>query len=107
MKAFSLFDDRDTALHAKETWFPGEERHLLAVRVLLASQIHKGDSKWLDSYEHEWEAKARKYWAGELTDDPMPEAILHGGPKGMASPSTKHWKRAGNRALITPWPTGS
>ena len=20
----------------------------------------------------------RKYWAGELTDDPMPEAILHG-----------------------------
>ena len=78
MKAFSLFDDRDTALHAKETWFPGEERHLLAVRVLLGSQIHKGDSKWLDSYQHEWEAKVRKYWAGELTDDPMPEAILHG-----------------------------
>ena len=57
---------------------PAKSVIILAVRVLLGSRIHKRDSKWLDSYEHEWEAKARKYWAGELTDDPMPEAILHG-----------------------------
>ena len=78
MKTLFLFDDRDTGLHAKESWFPGEERHLLTIRVLWGSQIHKGDSKWLDSYEHEWEAKARKYWAGEMTDETMPEVILHG-----------------------------
>ena len=78
MKALFLFDDRDMSLQAKDTWFPGEERNLLAVRVLQGSQVHKGDSKWLNSYEHEWKANARKYWAGELTADPAPEVILHG-----------------------------
>ena len=77
-KAFFLFDEQDTALHAKETWFPGEERRILNVRVLCGSMLHRGDSRWLDSFVNEWEENARKYWAGEMTKDPTPEVILHG-----------------------------
>lgn len=78
MKTFFLFDERTTALRVRENWFAGEERHLLKARVLRGSLTHKGDSKWLDSFENDWETNARRYWAGEMTEDPVPEVILHG-----------------------------
>ena len=78
MKALFLFDDLDAAMKANERWFAEEGRRLLKARVLSGAQTHKGDSRWLDSYEHEWESKAMKYWAGKMTDAPVPEVILHG-----------------------------
>ena len=78
LKALFLFDALEATLKAQELWFPKEGRHLLRTRIISGAQTHVGDARWLDSLQKEWEEKARKYWSGEMTDDPMPELILHG-----------------------------
>lgn len=78
MKAFFLFDDRDTVRRAHQLWFPNESRLVLEARVVRSTILHKADARWLDARENEWERSARYYWSSTLTDDPMVECIAHG-----------------------------
>ena len=77
-KALFLFDELNVARLAQKVWFPNETRYLLKSRVVLRSLVHRADTRWLDTYEHQWQSAARKYWAGVMTDDPFPEVIVHG-----------------------------
>ena len=59
MKAFFLFDDLDTVRRAQQLWFPNESRLVLETRVVRSTILHKGDARWLDARETEWERPAR------------------------------------------------
>ena len=77
-KALFLFDCFDNARRAQQQWFPNESRHLLTARVVRTAVLHKADARWLEIPEHEWGLAARRYWSGELTDDPIVEVIIYG-----------------------------
>ena len=77
-KALFLFDELNVARLAQKVWFPNETRYLLKSRVVLPSLVHRADTRWLDTYEHQWQSAARNYWFGVMTDDPFPEVIVHG-----------------------------
>jgi hypothetical protein len=73
-----LFDDLQFAERARDTWFPGEQRHLLEARIIKGSRVHRADAKWLDSTREHWEENARWYWSGDMTADPRPEVLIDG-----------------------------
>ncbi len=77
-KALFLFDESNAALLTQKAWFPNETRLLLESRVVSQSLIHRADTRWLDACEHQWESAARNYCSGVMTDNPMPEVIVHG-----------------------------
>ncbi len=77
-KALFLFDELNAARLAQEVWFPNETRYLLESRVVLPSLVHTADTRWLDTYEHQWESAARNYWSGVMTDNPFAEVVVHG-----------------------------
>jgi hypothetical protein len=78
LHAMFLIDDEAIAFRAMETWFAGQERHLLLARIDRRAKTHRADAKWLDHGRSEWEESASCYWRGEMTADPMPEIIVEG-----------------------------
>jgi hypothetical protein len=59
-------------------WFHGQNRHIIATRILRDSTMFEADANWLECTEKDWEDSARKYWAGEMSDQPFPELLVHG-----------------------------
>ncbi|MCH8203133.1 MAG: hypothetical protein IH996_08510 [Proteobacteria bacterium] len=76
--AVFLFDDRGIATQMLGTWFRNEPRHLLEVRVVQGSKMHRADTKWLDCTNDRWRRNAQRYWAGEMTANPVPEVLVDG-----------------------------
>jgi hypothetical protein len=41
--------------------------------------MHLGDARWLDLFEiRNPEKCALAYWQGEMTEEPLPEVVVHG-----------------------------
>ena len=78
-KTLYLFDSEDTAKTALASWFGREQRTLVQARIVAGSAIHRSDARWLDGTdESAWADRAARYWRGEMTDNPMPEILVHG-----------------------------
>jgi hypothetical protein len=76
--AIFLFDDKDLAERAMRHWFPQERRLMVPARIVQGALIHRGDSRWLDGERGRWRDYAARYWAGEMTSDPLPEVLVDG-----------------------------
>ncbi|MDX0802476.1 hypothetical protein GOD37_26365 [Sinorhizobium medicae] len=77
-KALFLFTSREDADRTGALWFGSERRQLFELLVPTTSLLHIADARHLDATKSRWEDAARKYWSGELTEDPHREAVLHG-----------------------------
>lgn len=78
LNALYLFVSKTDVDLAMSSWWKGEPRIVCSMRVPRISLLHIADTRLLDAFPKDWEESARKYWAGVMTDDPFPEAILHG-----------------------------
>lgn len=79
--AFFVFGTREDADRARKRWFPDTARQLLEIRIPKVTNLHVADTAHLDSLPENWEAAARRYWAGELSEDldaSIPEIIVDG-----------------------------
>lgn len=76
--AMFVVESRAIAEMLASLWFAGEDRHLLAVRVVAGSAVARLDARWLDGEGRDWPHRAASYWRGELTDNPLPEVLVHG-----------------------------
>jgi hypothetical protein len=76
--AFFLFDDKAMAGRSCQTWFPGEDRLLLDARIDVNALIHRGDSRWPNCHQSQWNANAMRYWLGEMSADSLPEIVVDG-----------------------------
>lgn len=76
--ALFVFDDYALVEKAQEDWYKGEERPVYECRLWVASSSLKADARWLDARREDWPDAARKYWAGEMSDDPFPEIVIKG-----------------------------
>ena len=77
--ALFLFDEINLACEANRKWFACS-RDLVRVRLVEGyTVVHKADSRWLDTFENQWESAARNYWKGIMTmDNPFPEIVAEG-----------------------------
>ncbi|WP_338893949.1 hypothetical protein [Sinorhizobium meliloti] len=78
MKTTFLFVSREDVDVAMSTWFKGQDRDVLPVLVPTTSKLHIADTKLLDCAPSDWEGNARRYWTGEMTENPFREAVLEG-----------------------------
>lgn len=79
MKALFLFVSQEDVAYARQHWWGGASRVVFAVLVpQQIAKIHIADSRLLDSARQDWEADARRYWNGDLTEAPFLEAVVHG-----------------------------
>jgi hypothetical protein len=76
--AFFAFDTEDAATHAKNKWYPDEDRLRIEARAAAGAKMHRADSLLLDCQPAQWAANAERYWRGEMTDDPLPEIVFEG-----------------------------
>jgi hypothetical protein len=76
--AFFVVADEAAAEAINHRWFRGDNRHLLATRVIAGSSIFEADASWLDGSATEWEQNARNYWSGKMSANPMREQLIHG-----------------------------
>lgn len=72
------FENESDAEVAQLRWFANEGRLKVAVQATNNARISRADSCWLDCHETDWDAHARRYWAGEMTSDPSIEIIISG-----------------------------
>lgn len=76
--AMFLLPTQAAAEHAASTWFAKEKRVLVEARVTIGSAVHIADARHLDCFDHQWEQRAKAYWAGEMSSDPVPEVLVKG-----------------------------
>jgi hypothetical protein len=76
--AFFVVSDAEAAETINQRWFYGDNRHLLATRVIEGSTVFEADASWLDSTEGQWEESARNYWTGKSSATPIRELLIHG-----------------------------
>jgi hypothetical protein len=76
--AFFLVESESRAKEIADRWFAGEQRNIVKARVIAGSVLFRADARWLDSRRENWEAKARRYWAGDVSELPMWEILAHG-----------------------------
>ncbi len=72
-----LFTTRDTADTCNAEWWSGA-RVILEARIVSAVSAGIFDARQLDAPPDQWEAAARRYWAGKLMTDPRPEVVVCG-----------------------------
>jgi len=72
-----LFTTREIADACNAEWWSGA-RTIHEARIVSAFSVGIFDSRQLDADPEQWEAAARRYWAGELTPNPRPEVVLNG-----------------------------
>lgn len=81
LNALFLFDDEEVASRAANDphWFGDEKRELVRVRIIDGAREFRADARWLDSAgPGQCDERARRYWSGEMTNEPMPEIIICG-----------------------------
>jgi len=78
VRALFLLDSKDIVTRVLREWFGNEGRHVVKSRIVAMSAFHRADAKWLDCLENDWEDHARRYWSGEMSDDPIPEVLVDG-----------------------------
>jgi hypothetical protein len=76
--ALFLFDDEAMVDHARQTWFPGQDRLLLEARIANGARVYRAESRWLDCHQPQWDENAARYWRGEMTANPFPEIVVDG-----------------------------
>lgn len=76
--AFFFLDDIELANQLKETWFKGQEKHVLEAYIRDDSNLHRADSRWLDCIPENWEENALRYWKGDMNENAIPEVLVHG-----------------------------
>jgi hypothetical protein len=76
--ALFLFDDKNMADRARQTWFPNEDRLLVEARLVRGAITHRADSRWLNCQPPQWAENAEHYWHGDMTPDPLPEIVVCG-----------------------------
>jgi hypothetical protein len=76
--AFFVFATNEAACFMRDIWFAGQNRHVIATRVLDGSTVFEADAYWLEGSENDWESNARKYWTGEMSNRPIRELLIHG-----------------------------
>jgi hypothetical protein len=67
--------DRAEACNA--AWWNGA-RIILEAQIVSGANVGTFDARQLDASPDQWEAAARRYWAGEMTTDPRPEVLVDG-----------------------------
>lgn len=75
---FFLFESGQAVQTAREEWFPHDPRPVVEVRIVTGSVVHRADARWLDAVQADWNEASRRYWTGDMTDDPRVEIILKG-----------------------------
>ena len=92
--AFFLLDDIELANQLNETWFKGEERHVLETYIRDGSNLHRADSRWLDCTTENWEENAMRYWKGDMNENAISEVLVHGAVyfPGWDKPPFGMWK---------------
>lgn len=78
MKSIYLFNDYSLVERALTEWFQNAPKSAHECRVLVNSAIHIADTAWLNCLPNDWEACARRYWGGLMSDHPFPETIVDG-----------------------------
>lgn len=79
MGALFMFDNEPAADAMNAAWFHAEGRLKLRVRLVDGvSTFSRLDARWLDGPDAAWADRAAHYWAGEMTDQPLPEVVLDG-----------------------------
>jgi hypothetical protein len=79
INALFLFETKELAQRATADWFGNDNRPLVRAQLVDGSPIFRADAKWLDgATSNNVKDRARKYWLGEMTPDPMPEIIVCG-----------------------------
>lgn len=87
--AIWLFDNFSLAQKCGEKWnFVKQGRDLLEVEIVFCRQMIKVDSKWVTCVATEYINNARKYWSGEMSDDPEPEILFDGALQLLGD----HWQ---------------
>lgn len=76
-EALFLFETKDDLERASQKWWPGRPRRCLQA-VVQQGFVHKADACLLDCFEPEWPDKARAYWSGGRTADPLFEVVVQG-----------------------------
>jgi hypothetical protein len=76
--ALFLFDDESLAKEACTKWFANEDRVVVEARLVIGSNVHRADAKWLDAQQEKWMESAANYWRGDMTSSPYPEIIVEG-----------------------------
>lgn len=76
--AVFLFEGKDQAETAMQTWFPTETRTLIKARIVEGATIHVADARLLDGGEEDWHARARDYWQATMTATPFREVLVDG-----------------------------
>lgn len=79
LKIFYVFDDSSLANRALIEWFPNENRIIHECRIIPGAIIHKVDAALLNASTDQWAKNAERYWKGEMTEQPFPEVLVHGG----------------------------
>jgi hypothetical protein len=72
-----LFLTREGADRGNAEWWNGVNV-ILEARIVSAVSVGTFDARQLEALSDQWEAAARRYWAGEFTADPRPEVVLCG-----------------------------
>jgi len=79
INALFLFESREVAQRATAEWFDKENRVLVRAQLANGSRTFRADARWLDGATTDnAEHRARRYWSGEMTPDPVPEIIVCG-----------------------------
>jgi hypothetical protein len=76
--AFFVVAEEIAARFISDKWFRAQNRHIIATRILKGSTVFQADANWLDCSQNDWESNAHKYWAGEMSDRPIREMLVHG-----------------------------
>lgn len=78
--ALFAFDSEELAKRMQQQWFSDEGRILVRLHPLPGAQTFRADAAWLDQADDPGVARerARRYWAGESTDNPLHEVVVCG-----------------------------
>lgn len=75
--AIFLFSSMDDAKAANAAWWNGA-RVILGARIVESRGVGEFDARALDVPRGEWEAAARAYWTGALSQNPRIEVLVNG-----------------------------
>ena len=78
LKAFFVFPSTEVAQRAQREWFASDPKVLVRASIAQGSKVHIGDTQLLRGTRDSWPSNAERYWAGEMTGDPLPEVLVHG-----------------------------
>jgi hypothetical protein len=78
LKALYVFPSTEAADRAQREWYASDPKVAIRAWIAQGSNVHEADAQLLRGSPESWPGNAERYWAGETTDDPFPELIVHG-----------------------------